>query len=68
MHVVDARGLSCPEPALMAGAAFDDHPDEPVKVIVSWATAKVNVSEIARRKGRAVAVERDGDDYIVIAS
>lgn len=67
MQIVDARGLGCPEPALMAAEAFDEFPNEPVQVLVSWATAKVNVSELAERKGRKVTVERDGDDYVITA-
>ncbi len=63
MHEIDARGLSCPEPAMMAMDALDDYPDEPFKVLVSSATAKVNVSEIAAKKGRKASAQRIGDDY-----
>ena len=67
MHEVDARGLSCPEPAMMAMDALDEFPDEPIKVLVSSATAKVNVSEIAAKRGRKVSVRRVGDDYEIVA-
>lgn len=65
MHTVDARGLSCPEPAMMAYDALEEHPNEPVTILVSSATAKVNVSEVARRKRREATIERDGDDYVI---
>ncbi|ACV23519.1 sulfurtransferase TusA family protein [Slackia heliotrinireducens] len=66
MQIVDARGLSCPEPAMMAYDALEEFPNEPVKILVSNATSKVNVSEVARRKRREVTVERDGDDFVII--
>ena len=63
MHEVDARGLSCPEPAMMAMDALDEFPHEPFKVLVSSATAKVNVSEIAAKRGRKTRTQHVGDDY-----
>jgi len=68
MIEVDARGLSCPEPALMAQDTLDAHPSEPVKILVSSSTAQINVSEVAARKGRTAEAERDGDDYVITVS
>lgn len=68
MRDVDARGLSCPEPALMAMDAIRDSAGETVRVLVSSATAKVNVEEIARRNGRTVETTREGDDYVLVIS
>lgn len=65
MQEVDARGLSCPEPAMMADAALKQFPNEPVKIWVSSSTAMINVEEVAKRKKRTPATERVGDDYVI---
>jgi tRNA 2-thiouridine synthesizing protein A len=65
MHEVDARGLSCPEPAMMAVQALRDWPNESFKVLVSSATSKINVTEMAEKRGRKVSAVRDGDDFIL---
>lgn len=65
MQIVDARGLSCPEPALMATQALKEFPNEPVRILVSTATQKVNVGEVAQRAGRTYTESRDGDDYVI---
>ena len=65
MQTIDARGLSCPEPAMMMYEALDEFPNEPFTFLVSSATSKVNVSEAAMRKNREVTVDRDGDDYVI---
>lgn len=65
MHEVDARGLSCPEPALMAMQAMDSYPNEEIRVLVSTATQKQNVTEIAQKKGRQVTAAQEGEDYVL---
>ena len=52
----------------MAMDAIRDSAGETVRVLVSSATAKVNVEEIARRNGRAVETTREGDDYVLVIS
>ena len=68
MQEVDARGLSCPEPALMAMDAMDSNPGEKIRVLVSTATQKQNVTELAQNKGREVEAAQIGDDYELIIS
>lgn len=65
MQEVDARGLSCPEPALMAMEAMDAYPSEEIRVLVSTATQKQNVTEIALQKGRSVTASEDGNDFVL---
>jgi tRNA 2-thiouridine synthesizing protein A len=65
MYEVDARGLSCPEPAMMAVRALREFPHETFKVVVSSATSKVNVTEMAQKRGKKVSTVREGDDYIL---
>lgn len=66
MQEVDARGLSCPEPALMAMEAMNDFPDEEIRVLVSAAVQKQNVTEIAQKQGRQVTATQDGADFVLI--
>ena len=66
MQEVDARGLSCPEPALMAMEAMNDYPDEEIRVLVSAAVQKQNVTEIAQKKGRQVTATQDGADFVLV--
>lgn len=48
-HVVDARGLACPQPVILTRKALELH-DE-VIVIVNDATARENVKKLAASKG-----------------
>ena len=66
MQEVDARGLSCPEPALMAMEAMNDYPDEEIRVLVSAAVQKQNVTEIAKKKGRQVTATQEGADFVLV--
>ena len=62
-EVVDCRGLSCPEPVILARSALQGSTDSPVTVIVSNAVARDNVSRAARSLGREVTVEESGDEF-----
>lgn len=66
MQEVDARGLSCPEPALMAMEAMDEFATEEIRVLVSTATQKQNIADVAKKKGRVATFEREGEDYVIV--
>lgn len=68
MLEVDARGLSCPEPMMMAADALDEAQGGAVRVLVSSATARDNVKSMALKKKRSVEVEPVGDDFAVVIS
>jgi selenium metabolism protein YedF len=53
-ELVDARGLACPEPVILAKKALDSHGD--VTVLVDDATALENVKRLAASSGCAVEV------------
>ena len=44
---VDARGLSCPEPVLLAKQAIDSLDTGTIEVIVDTVTSRENVSRMA---------------------
>ena len=45
MNEVDARGLSCPEPALLTAQALKSGSGVPLRVLVSEAYARQNVEK-----------------------
>lgn len=65
---VDARGLSCPEPVMLAADALKQAGTGSVRVLVSNATARDNVKALALKKKRSVAVEPMGEDFAIVIS
>jgi TusA-related sulfurtransferase len=63
--MVDARGLLCPEPVLMAKRAIDKMPGGTVKVMVDNSAARENVTRMAENSGWSVSVSAEGTDYII---
>ena len=60
MKEVDARGLSCPEPLMLADEALKAA-DGAVTVLVSEPFQKTNVEKFARSRGKTcTSTERDG--------
>lgn len=66
MKEVDARGLSCPEPLMLAAEALKDG-NGPIKVLVSEPHQKMNIEKFAKEKGKtATSTEKDTEFEIVI--
>jgi TusA-related sulfurtransferase len=62
--IVDARGLSCPQPVLLAMAKMKSKARGEIEVIVDNQVSRENVSRAARSQGWEVRDEqREGDDY-----
>ena len=51
MKIVDARGLSCPEPLMLTAEALKNS-DESVKILVTEPHQKMNVEKYAKDHGR----------------
>ena len=64
MKTIDARGLSCPEPVILAKNALSSK-EAQYEVLVDNPTAKENVSRFAKHQGYQVTVEEKGEDYIL---
>jgi tRNA 2-thiouridine synthesizing protein A len=60
--VVDARGLSCPQPVILARRAIRDG-QFPVEVLVETVTSRENVRRASERLGCRVEVEETGDEF-----
>jgi TusA-related sulfurtransferase len=64
---VDARGLSCPLPALRTRIALRGRPAA-LEVLVSTGAARTNVEELLLDEGYEVTIREEGDDWRVTAS
>ncbi len=64
MKVVDARGLSCPEPIMLTNEALKKA-DE-VKVLVDEAHQKTNVEKFAKEKGKSTTATDKGGYFEII--
>lgn len=61
----DARGLSCPEPVLIAKDALEANKNGGFSVSVSNTTSRNNVVIFFENKGMKTNVKEDGEDFIV---
>jgi len=67
VETVDARGLSCPQPVLLARQALSKGKEGTVEVLVDSGTALENVSRLARSSGWEVTVEdRPENSYSMV--
>ena len=66
--VVDARGLSCPEPVIETRKALEKHAGGPVEVLVDTVTSRENVARFGASHGWKVAKEETQDGFRVTLS
>jgi TusA-related sulfurtransferase len=59
---VDARGLSCPQPVILAKKAIQAG-EFPIEVLVETVTSRENVRRMAEKQGCQVGVEDLGDEF-----
>jgi tRNA 2-thiouridine synthesizing protein A len=59
---VDARGLSCPQPVILAKKAIQAG-EFPIEVLVETVTSRENVRRMAEKEGCQVDVEDLGDEF-----
>jgi TusA-related sulfurtransferase len=65
--VIDARGLSCPQPVILTLNRLKEMDKGQIDVLVDTDTSKENVSRAAMSKGWQVKdVQPDGQGYRVI--
>lgn len=67
MKVVDARGLSCPEPVIMTRQALMSK-DASYEIIVDNVTSRENVTRFAEHAGYKVSLaEKDGEFHLTLS-
>ena len=57
IRTVDARGLSCPQPAMLTRRALQTFNEGIIAVLVDSGTARENVARLAEKAGWAVTTE-----------
>ncbi|MCB0115290.1 MAG: sulfurtransferase TusA family protein [Caldilineaceae bacterium] len=62
MTTIDARGLSCPQPVILANKAIAAN-RFPFVVLVETVTSRENVRRMAEGKQCMVEVEQIGDEF-----
>lgn len=68
-EILDARGLSCPQPAMLARQALQKLGKGTLEVLVDSSTARENVSRLARDAGWKVDIQQqpDGSAKLVLS-
>lgn len=61
--IIDARGLSCPQPVIAAKKAADE--GEPFDILLDNEVSRENVLRFARHNGWQTAAREDGQDIVV---
>ena len=62
MNVIDARGLSCPEPVIMARKALKSG-ENAYQILVDNPASRENVTRYAEHQGYGVSVEEKAGEY-----
>jgi tRNA 2-thiouridine synthesizing protein A len=62
---VDARGLSCPQPVIMAQKAIASGMF-PVEVFVDTVTSRENIRRMAEKLGCKVEIIQQGDEFKLV--
>lgn len=62
---VDARGLSCPQPVILAKKAIGVG-EFPIEVQVDSVTSRENVRRMAEKNGCTVAVNGSEDEFTLV--
>jgi tRNA 2-thiouridine synthesizing protein A len=64
--IIDARGLSCPQPVLLTNKRIKEIGKGILEVFVDTDTSKENISRLAQQLGWHVEVKRVKDDHCLI--
>ena len=67
MQIIDARGLSCPEPVILTRQAMTSGADS-YQVIVDNNTSKENVTRYAHHQGYEVQISEQDGEYTLLIS
>lgn len=63
---INARGMSCPQPVMMAKKAVEQTP-KTIEILVDNGAPKTNVSRFLKNSGYKVQVELDDDGAVIKA-
>ena len=61
--MIDARGLSCPEPVILLRGEMQKHPADHYEISVDNRVSVENISRLAAKEGFTTDVRQDGDVF-----
>jgi TusA-related sulfurtransferase len=64
LNQIDARGLSCPQPVLLAKKGLENSPDG-IQILVDNTTARDNITRFANNSGYRLESEVQGSDFLL---
>ncbi len=64
--IVDARGLSCPQPVILTNKKMMEMGKGVFEVLVDTETSKENISRLAQQLGWGIEVKKESDDYSLL--
>lgn len=62
--MLDARGLSCPEPVIMIKNAMESG-EKSYSIVVDNRTSVENITRFGEHSGYTVSVKSDGEDFVL---
>jgi len=62
---IDARGLSCPQPMVLAKKAIDKIGKGTIEILVDTVTSRENVTRLARSAGYQVSMEEKEGEFVL---
>ncbi len=65
IKTIDARGLSCPQPAMLTRQQLFAAGRGTIRVLVDSATARDNISRLAQKEGWQAAVRQEEGNCLV---
>lgn len=63
---VDARGLSCPQPVILARQKMQSMGRGAFEVKVDTDTARENITRLAQKEGWKVEIKEAGREYVLV--
>ncbi len=67
IQIIDARGLSCPQPALMTRQALQKAKQDTFEILIDTTTALENITRLAKNLGWKLTVEtKPGNAYRLV--
>jgi TusA-related sulfurtransferase len=64
--IIDARGLSCPQPVILTNKKINEIGKGEFEILVDTDTSKENVSRLAQQLGWQVEVKKADEDYCLV--
>ncbi len=61
-QIIDARGLSCPQPVIVADRKMKELGKGLLEVLVDTETAKENITRLAQQSGWKIETKQEGGD------